>query len=140
MHFLRRSKSSGDIPASAPVFPANLVRKLVSKRKPNALAISSATIGLSIGSAFSHSRSASADVNPGRGSDSGWHTAYAAARMAVEIAKESSDMFPPLKAVVGAMSVLIQNCDVGASCSCVEHSLKCLPFFHFSELWATSRG
>ena len=32
--------------------------------------------------------------------------------MAVEIAKESSDMFLPLKAVVGAISVLIKNHDV----------------------------
>ena len=32
--------------------------------------------------------------------------------MAVEIAKESSDMFLPLKAVVGALSVLIKNYDV----------------------------
>ena len=111
MHSLRKSRSSGDIPASVPTFPANLVRKLVSKRDPKALALSSATIGLSIGSAFS-TRSASVDVNPSRGRDSGWQTAYAAARMAVEVAKESSDAFPPLKAVVGAISVLIQNYDV----------------------------
>ena len=32
--------------------------------------------------------------------------------MAVEITKESADMFPPLKAVVGAVSVLIKNYDV----------------------------
>lgn len=32
--------------------------------------------------------------------------------MAVEIANASSDMFLPLKAVVGALSVLIQNYDV----------------------------
>jgi len=32
--------------------------------------------------------------------------------MAVDIAKESSDMFLPLKAVVGALSVLIKNYDV----------------------------
>ena len=32
--------------------------------------------------------------------------------MAVEIAKESSDLFLPLKAVVGALSVLIKNYDV----------------------------
>ena len=32
--------------------------------------------------------------------------------MAVEIAKESTDMFLPLKAVVGALSVLIRNYDV----------------------------
>lgn len=35
--------------------------------------------------------------------------------MAVEIAKESSDMCPPLKAVVGAISVLMHNCDVSVS-------------------------
>jgi hypothetical protein len=33
--------------------------------------------------------------------------------MAVEIAKDSSDMFPPLKAVMVALSVLIKNYDVG---------------------------
>ena len=32
--------------------------------------------------------------------------------MAVDIAKESTDMFLPLKAVVGALSVLIKNYDV----------------------------
>jgi hypothetical protein len=32
--------------------------------------------------------------------------------MAVEIAKESSDMFLPLKAVVAAMSALVRNYDV----------------------------
>ena len=41
--------------------------------------------------------------------ESSWKTAYGTANMAVEIAKESSDMFLPLKAVVGALSVLIQN-------------------------------
>ena len=116
MHFLRRSRSSGDIAAPVPAFPANLVRKLVSKRKSEALALSSASIALSIGSAFSNTRSASTDGNRGRGRDSGWQTAYAAARIAVEIAKESSDMCPPLKAVVGAVSVLIQNCDVSVPC------------------------
>ena len=37
--------------------------------------------------------------------------------MALEVAKESSDAFLPLKAVVGAISVLIKNCDVSMSCS-----------------------
>jgi hypothetical protein len=32
--------------------------------------------------------------------------------MAIDITKESSDMFLPLKAVVGAISVLIKNYDV----------------------------
>lgn len=44
--------------------------------------------------------------------ESVWRTTYAAAKIAVETAKESSDMFPPLKAVLGAISVLIKNCDV----------------------------
>ena len=35
--------------------------------------------------------------------------------MAVEIANESADMFLPLKAVVGALSVLLQNYDVSTS-------------------------
>lgn len=51
---------------------------------------------------------------PGSSKESGWKTAYGAARMAVEIAKESSDMLLPLKAVVGALSVLIKNYDVSS--------------------------
>jgi hypothetical protein len=112
MHFLRRSKSSEDIPASVPAFSANLVRRLTSQRKPQSLVVSSASIALSIGSPFSNTRGTSTDGGTGRGSNSGWQTAYAAARMAVEIAKESSDMCLPLKAVVGAICALIQNCDV----------------------------
>ena len=34
------------------------------------------------------------------------------ARTTVEIAKECTDMFPPLRAVVGAVAVLIKNYDV----------------------------
>jgi len=33
--------------------------------------------------------------------------------MAIDVTKESSDLFLPLKAVVGALSVLIRNYDVG---------------------------
>jgi len=47
-----------------------------------------------------------------RAADSAWQTAYSTARMVVDITKESSDMFLPLKAVVGALSVLIKNYDV----------------------------
>jgi len=46
------------------------------------------------------------------GVDSAWQTAYSMAKMVVDITKESSDMFLPLKAVVGALSVLIKNYDV----------------------------
>jgi len=58
----------------------------------------------------------------------GWKTAYAAFRMAVETAKESSDMCPPLKAVVGAVFVLMKNCDVSAPRLRTENILI---FVHF---------
>lgn len=119
MRRLRRSKSSGDVPAptSTPTFPVGLVRKLASRKKSKALVLSSASIALSIGSAFSNTQDTPSDGDTGRGRVSGWQTAYAAAKIAVEITKESSDMFLPLKAVVGAMSVLMQNYDVSVSCS-----------------------
>ena len=43
------------------------------------------------------------------------------------MAKESSDMFPPLKAVAGALSVLIKNYDVSALCSSTGHFLILYP-------------
>ena len=52
----------------------------------------------------------------------GWKTAYSAVRMAVEVTKESSDLFLPLKAVVGAVSILMKNYDVSASVC--EHCLS----------------
>jgi hypothetical protein len=93
-----------------------LVQDLILRRDSRALAASSTAIALSIGSAFCDTRDTPSDGATVRGRDTGWQTAYAAARMAVEIAVESSDMFLPLKAVVGAMSVLIKNYDVGVSC------------------------
>lgn len=47
-----------------------------------------------------------------RAVDSAWYTAYNAAKVAINAIKESSDIFPPLKAVVGALSVIIKNYDV----------------------------
>ena len=38
--------------------------------------------------------------------------AYEAVKIAIDIANASTDMFLPLKAVVGALSVLIKNYDV----------------------------
>ena len=38
--------------------------------------------------------------------------AYNAAKIAIDVANASSDMFLPLKAVVGALSVFIMNYDV----------------------------
>ena len=49
---------------------------------------------------------------PGSSTESSWGTAYQAAKIAIDLADASSDMFFPLKAVVGALSVLIKNYDV----------------------------
>lgn len=39
-------------------------------------------------------------------------TAYAATKLAINIVKESSDAFPPLKSVVGGLSAILSHCDV----------------------------
>ena len=78
-----------------------------------ALAASSSAIALSIASPTCSPVDDALD-EPGSSKESSWKTAYGAARMAVEIANASSDMFLPLKAVVGALSVLIKNYDVSS--------------------------
>lgn len=100
-----------------PTTPIELVEKEAvrtyskSKKDTKALAFSSCAIALSIVSP-SCDLSDAAFNGPGSSKESGWRTAYGAARMAVEITKESSDMFLPLKTVVGALAVLIRNYDV----------------------------
>ena len=79
-------------------------------KKPDALATLSASIASAIGS--SSQGPSDIGVDQPETSESRWRTAYGAARMAVDIAKESTDMFLPLKAVAGALSVLIKNYDV----------------------------
>ena len=76
-----------------------------------ALAAASSAIALSIASPSCDPTGTTPD-EPGSSKESGWRTAYGAARMAVEVANASSDMFLPLKAVVGALSVLLKNYDV----------------------------
>ena len=80
-------------------------------KKPAALATSSRSIALSIRPS-SHNSSDVGRDKPESSKESSWRTAYGAARMAVEVAKESSDMLLPLKAVVGALAILIKNYDV----------------------------
>jgi hypothetical protein len=92
---------------------AKLLQSLTSRRNSSALAVSSAAIALPISSAFYGTHDTPSDGTTVQGRDTGWQTAYDAVRMAVEITKESSDLFLPLKAVVGAMSVMIKNYDVG---------------------------
>jgi hypothetical protein len=111
---LRKSKSpAADISAPTPTPPAELVQNLTSQRDFRALAASSTAIALSIGSPNHEPDDTPSDETAVQERDTGWQTAYAAVRMAIEITKESSDMFLPLKAVVGAISVLIKNYDVG---------------------------
>ena len=76
-----------------------------------ALAASTSAIALSIGSPSCDPTDTVLD-EPGSSEDSCWGTAYEAAKIAVDIANASSDMCLPLKAVVGALSVLIKNYDV----------------------------
>jgi hypothetical protein len=114
MSYLRKSKLPADVSISTSTSPAGLVQDLTFQRNSKALAASSIAIALSVGSPFYVASSDDATV---QGRNTGWRTTYAAARMAVETAKESSDMFLPLKAVVGVMSVLMNNYDVSVSCS-----------------------
>lgn len=94
-----------------PIPPPKLAHKLklLPQGDLRALAASSTAIALSIASP---SDSADSDADREK-MDSFWKTTYGAARMTVELTKESSDMFLPLKAVAGALSVLIKNYDVG---------------------------
>ena len=116
MHYLRKSNPSADSPSPTPPPPVKDVRKLTSRRNPKALGATSSAIALSISSAFRDLGDASHDGSTDQEKDKYWQAVCATIRMAVEITKESSDMCPPLKAVVGAISVLIKNRDVGGSC------------------------
>ena len=115
MRNFRKSKPLAGTPPPTSESPAELARTLTSQRDSRALAATSSVIALSITSAFNDTRDLPSDCAADRGRDAGWRTAYAAARVAVEVAKESSDMFLPLKAIVGAMSALMKNCDVSTS-------------------------
>ena len=113
MRNFRKSKAPADTPASASKSPTELLKK----GDPGALATLSAGIALSIGSPVTDTRGTPSDGTTVQGMDAIRQTSYAVARMVVETTKESSDMFLPLKAVVGAMSVLMKNYDVSMSYS-----------------------
>jgi len=122
MHHFRRKPSNpppvtpkNNLPSTStsPIEYINkeIVRRYSRAKDPKALAASSSAIALSIASPSRDVSDAVPD-EPESSKEPSWRTAYGAARMAVEIAKESSDMFLPLKAVVGALAVLIKNYDV----------------------------
>ena len=116
MHHARKKTSpSATTPTDSPPLVEYIKQELAIFRPSKdrrALAASSSAIALSIASPFCDPADA-AHNEPGSSKESVWIAAYGAARMAVEIANASSDMFLPLKAVVGALSVLIKNYDVG---------------------------
>jgi hypothetical protein len=39
-------------------------------------------------------------------------TAYSTTKLAINLVRESSDAFPPLKSVVGGLSAILDHCDV----------------------------
>ena len=121
MRRLFKSKPPADVSTPTqiptPPSPAELIKDLTSQRDSRALAATSSAIALSLGSALYDTSDGATVLRR----NTGWQSAYGAARMAVEIAKESSDMFPPLKVVVGAISILIRNYDVSESPSQAEH-------------------
>ena len=53
------------------------------------------------------------DPNAAPENESDWKsTAYATTKLAINLVKESSDVFPPLKSVMGGLSAILDHCDV----------------------------
>ena len=53
------------------------------------------------------------DSSAARENESSWKsTAYSTTKLAINLVKESSDVFPPLKSVVGGLSAILDHCDV----------------------------
>ena len=120
-HFRKRSPSSAtdptNSPSSTPTSPVveHIKQELATfypqAKDRRALAAASIAIALAFASP-SCDPTENAPDEPGSSKESTWRAAYRMARMAVEIANASSDMFLPLKAVAGALLVLIKNYDV----------------------------
>ena len=117
---LRKSKSP-----TTPTLPGEPARK--PKPPPQGVSrahtATSTGIAPSIASPFYDSYGVSSGSNAVQKRGENWKTVYSMARMTVELTKESSDMFLPLKAVAGAVSVLIRNYDVSVSFQQTKHLL-----------------
>ena len=111
---LRKSKQLAVLTPAPPPGPIQRLETLP-QGDSRTLVASPTAISPPIGSGSYDVRDTSSGGAVVRAKDADWQAAYGAARMALEIAKESSDMFLPLKAVAGAMSILIKNYDVGVS-------------------------
>ena len=113
---LPRFRKSKPPTTENPLSPAE-VQKLTSKKKLELAAGSSTAAVLSVDDALSDISDMPSGGATGQGLDAVWKTAYGGAKIAIETIKESFDLCPALKAVTGALSVLIKNCDVSKSCS-----------------------
>ena len=117
--FLTRSssaKSTNSPPRTPPSQIVGPVKQALTTIDPRvkglgALVATAGTIASSIASPPRDLTDTSSD-EPGSPKELHWRTAYEAAKIAVDIVNESSDMFLPLKAVVGAILVLTKNYDV----------------------------
>ena len=122
-HFRKKAPSSStptNIRPSTPtpMSPTEYIRKELATFHPQdkdkrALAASTSAIALSIIS-VSCDPSNIAPSEPGSSKESAWKAAYGAAKIAIETIKESSDLCLPLKAVAGALFVLVKNYDVSS--------------------------
>ena len=64
-------------------------------------------------SALPESSTRAADPRPTPESESDWKsTTYATTKLAIDLVKESSDVFPPLKSVAGGLSAILNHCEV----------------------------
>jgi len=63
--------------------------------------------------ALPESSTRTADPRPTPEGGSDWKsTAYATTKLAIDLVKESSDWFPPLKSVAGGLSAILNHCEV----------------------------
>ena len=145
MHHFRKKSSSSVTPTNSPPptptppVVEHIKRELATfyprAKDRRALAASSSAIALAI--AFPSCGPVGNTLNePGSSKESIWKTAYCTAKMAVEIAEASSETFLPLKAVAGALSVLIKNYDV--SPLWVSHPAGFSPFTPANRLQCSS--
>jgi len=123
MRCLCGSWPSATTRAPSPTPPTQPVQRLAPQRDSKVFAATSSAITPSIGAAFNDPRGTSSGGLTVQRIDKIRGTIYLAVRMAVDITKESSDLFPPLKAVVGAVSVLMDNYDVSMPSLCTFSSL-----------------
>lgn len=132
-HFRKKSSSSANetnpLHTQSPPIAEYIKQELATfhprTKDRRALAALSSAVALSVASP-SYDPTDNAVDEPGSSKESVLKAAYGAAKMAIEIAKDSSDMLPPLKAVMVALSVLIKNCDVGSPPA--PYPIDCRPF------------